>query len=159
MEVDYPCVGIASHDVVDIPAQAIQAPTPVRLLVDDVQAVPNYHLAVLTGVATGQEITVRVNPDQVQVLPPERPSGACGVVTQLVGVQPRPGEQVQISRTAFVDTEPRWFLVDEVFPDANDDRWAVLVGRWLLGDCWTSPAMEPVGVFVPGLVVRRCTAA
>jgi hypothetical protein len=78
MEVDYSYagVGIVSHDVVDIPAQAIQAPTPLRLLVDDVQAVPNYHLVVLTGtdVATGDHTTVRVDPDQVEVLPPARPS-------------------------------------------------------------------------------------
>jgi hypothetical protein len=76
VEVAYPGVGVAARDVVNIPAQTIQGPTPLRLLVVEVQAVPNYHLVLLTGtnLATGQQITVRVDPDQVQVLPPERPS-------------------------------------------------------------------------------------
>jgi hypothetical protein len=80
-------------------------------------------------------------------------------MTQLVGVAPQVGDRVQIGRVALVDIEPRWFLVDEVVIDANDDRWALLFGRWLIGSCWESPNPKPVGVFVPGLLVRRRDAA
>jgi hypothetical protein len=85
--------------------------------------------------------------------------GSGGVVTQLVGVLPQAGEQVQIGRAALVDATPRWFLVDEVFLEAGDDRWALLMGHWLIGCCWESAEAKPVGVFVPGLVVRRCSPA
>jgi hypothetical protein len=80
-------------------------------------------------------------------------------MTELVGVAPRPGDLVQIGCVALVDIEPGWVLVDEVFTDASDDRWTLLFGRWLIGCCGESRDSKPVRVFVPGLVVRRCSAA
>jgi hypothetical protein len=67
-------------------------------------------------------------------------------MTQLVGVPPLAGEQVQIGRAALVDSEPRWFLVDDLHVDADDARWALLFGHWLVGCCWESGSTAAVGV-------------
>jgi hypothetical protein len=80
-------------------------------------------------------------------------------MTQLIGVPPLAGEQVQIGRAALVNVEPQWFLVDDLHVDPNDTRWALLFGHWLIGSCWESGSTEAVGVFIPGLLVRRLSAA